>query len=140
MASTAEEQNVELVRRGMEAYNRGDLDTVLEMLSPEVEVFAPTDVMNSGTFHGHAGWLEWTREWNEAWESFEIQVKALDSLDERFILADVQQRGLGRGSGVEVELDVTWLFEIRADRCAYMAIHLDRERALADAQRRQAAP
>jgi ketosteroid isomerase-like protein len=53
MATSRQQRNVDLARQGMEAYNRGDLDEVLELFSPEAQIYAPPDFMNAGTFHGH---------------------------------------------------------------------------------------
>ncbi len=43
------EENVQIVRRGLEAFNRGDLDEALEMLDPRVEV----KTLLSGSARGH---------------------------------------------------------------------------------------
>ena len=39
-----QQRNVELARRGMEAYNRGDIDAVLELFSADVEVYSSSGV------------------------------------------------------------------------------------------------
>jgi ketosteroid isomerase-like protein len=138
MEGSRQEQNVDLARRGMEAYNRGDIDAVLELFSPEVEVYAPPDFINAGVFQGREGWLKWTAQWNEAWESFDIRVDRVEPIGQRFVVVDAHQVGRGRGSGVSVELDVIYLFEISDGRCVYFAIYPDRERALAGIRRREA--
>ncbi len=138
MTTSDQQRNVGLARRGMEAYNRGDIDEVLELFSPEVEVYAPQEFMNAGVFHGREGWLKWIGQWNEAWGSFDIRVDRVEPLGERFVILDAHQVGRGRGSGVSVEQDVTYLYEISDGRCVYFAIHPDRQRALADARRREA--
>ena len=138
MEGSRQERNVELARRGMKAYNRGDIDAVLELFSPDVEVYSPPDFINAGVFHGREGWLNWSGQWNEAWESFDIRVDGVEPVGERFVVLHAHQVGLGRGSGVSVEQDVVYLYEIGDEGCVYLAIHLDRERALADVRRRSA--
>ncbi len=50
-----ETENVELVRRGYEAFNRGDVDAVLELFDPAVELGVLEDSPISGEFRGHEG-------------------------------------------------------------------------------------
>ncbi|OLE38821.1 MAG: hypothetical protein AUG48_00835 [Actinobacteria bacterium 13_1_20CM_3_68_9] len=138
MEGSRQEQNVELARRGMEAYNRGEIETVLELFSPEVQIYAPPDFINAGVFHGREGWLRWTAHWNEAWESFDIRVDGVEPIGERFVVLDAHQVGRGRGSGVSVEQDVVFVYEIGDEGCVYLAIHPDRDHALGDIGRREA--
>jgi ketosteroid isomerase-like protein len=63
------EERVELVRRGYEAYNAGDLDALLDLFDPDIEVWASPDMLNSGSYRGHEGFLRWISQWNEAWEA-----------------------------------------------------------------------
>ena len=138
MAPSRQERNVELARRGFDAYSRGDLDAVLELMSPGVRVYAPPDFINAGLFHGHEGWLQWIGQWNEAWESFDIRVDDVEAVGERFVVVQAHQVGRGRGSGISVEQDVVYLYELDDDLCVYLAIYPDRERALADIRGREA--
>jgi hypothetical protein len=55
------------------------------------------------------------------------------------VLLDAHQVGRGRESGISVELDVTYVYEIIDGLCVYLAMYPDRERALADIRRREAA-
>jgi ketosteroid isomerase-like protein len=136
MSTDGQQRNVGLARRGLEAYNRGDIDAVLKLFSPDVQVYAPPDFINAGLFHGHQGFLSWIGQWNEAWESFDIQVKDVEPVGERFVIALVHQEGRGRGSGISVTQDVVYLYEVRDELCVYQAIYPDRERALEDIRQR----
>jgi ketosteroid isomerase-like protein len=138
VATDRQQRNVDLARRGLEVYNRGDIDAVLKLFSQDVQVYAPPDFINSGLFHGHQGWLDWIGQWNEAWESFDIQVKEIEPVGERFVIALVHQEGRGRGSGISVAQDVAYLYEVEGELCVYQAIYPDRERALEDIRRREA--
>lgn len=138
MPTDRQQRNVDLARRGLEVYNRGDIDAVLKLFSPEVRVYSPPEFINSGMFHGHEGWLSWIGQWNEAWEAFDIRVDEVEPIGERFVVVRVRQEGRGRGSGISVEQDVVYLYEIRDELCVYLAIYPDRERALADIRQREA--
>lgn len=50
----SEQQNLEIVRRGYEAFGRGDIDTLLSLLDENVEWFSPgpSDLPTAGRRHG----------------------------------------------------------------------------------------
>ena len=54
------------------------------------------------------------------------------------MLAEVRQKATGRGSGIVVERDATWVYEIRDLKLIYMSLYFDRGRADADARQREA--
>lgn len=59
------QENVEVFKRGVEAWNGGDLDAFIDLVDPEIEWFALMEV-----YRGHAGV-------RRAWESFkgDMQLK-----------------------------------------------------------------
>jgi ketosteroid isomerase-like protein len=131
-------ERIALVRRGHTAYETGDVEAVGEILDPELIVFAPPDVGNPGTFHGPEGFAQWAGHWNEAWEDFSQELTGVEAIGERHAIADVHQTARGRASGVELEQDASYVYEVRGGRAVYLAIYLDRERAVEDARRREA--
>jgi ketosteroid isomerase-like protein len=138
MTSSAQEQaNLELARRGIEAFGRGDMETVLGVLAEDVTVFSSPELMNAGTYEGHAGFLHWTREWTDAWEELAMDVISVEPVGERHVVAGVNQRARGRG-GIEVELEVAFLFEADGRRCVHLALLPSRESATELAREREA--
>jgi ketosteroid isomerase-like protein len=134
------ETRVDLVRSGLEAYNEGDIEGVLALLADDVVTYAPPDYLNAGTFHGHEGFLEWIGAWNEAWESFQQEVEAIDPMGERWVIAEVHQTARGRGSGIEIDQRSAYLWEVRADgKCAFQGLYPNADRARAAAGEREAA-
>jgi uncharacterized protein len=128
-------ENVRLAREGFDAFNRGDVDAVLAMLDPEVEVFAAPEFPNSGTFHGHDGYLRWVGEWLEAWDRFVIEVLEIEPVGDDHVVSLVHQRGRGRGSGIEVTQDVAFMWEVRDGRAVRFHLYPDRDAALAGVRR-----
>jgi ketosteroid isomerase-like protein len=139
MEASSAQRNVELARKGMHAYNQGDFGAVLELFSSDIEVYVPPSFMNSGRFHGHEGFMEWIAHWNEAWESFEIQVMDVEPIGDRFVVLEAHQQGRGRGSGVPVEQDVIYVYEMSGAECVYLSVHPDRDAALAHVRARETA-
>jgi ketosteroid isomerase-like protein len=127
----------QVVREAWDAYNRGDIEATVAILDPEIVVHAPTDMANAGTYQGHDGFLTWIRQWEEAWDEFATTVTAVENVGERHVITVMHQTGIGRGSGVAVEMEAAWVFEIRDRLCTYMAIHPTLELARADARARE---
>ena len=57
------QENVELIQRAFEAFNRRDLDAFLELMAPEVE-FTPYEraLEGLGPYRGHDGVRTWWEE------------------------------------------------------------------------------
>jgi ketosteroid isomerase-like protein len=135
---TEAERNIELVRAGVDAFTRGDIDAVLAIMDPDVEVFTPPGLANAGTYHGHEGFLHWTAQWLEAWEGFSIELEEIEAVGDAHVIAQIHQRARGRGSGVEVEMRIVYMFEARNGKAVRFHLYPDRDSALAAVRHRSA--
>jgi ketosteroid isomerase-like protein len=124
------DSNLELLREGFEAYNRGELGFVMERAAGDIEVHADVGLVNSGTYHGRGPFERWMLEWQEAWSEITLEVRGVEEIGD-FILVDIYQRAVGAGSGVPVEMEIVQLFEIRDGAIARFHLYRDRERARA---------
>ncbi len=130
-SSDIQRRNVELTRRGFNAYDNGDLETIAELFHPEVEVHADSELINGGDFHGYDQFTRWSAQWTEAWAEFRNELRSLEPIGEHFILADVHQVARGAGSGVDVDMDVSWAIEVDSGRVLRLHLYVTRERARA---------
>jgi ketosteroid isomerase-like protein len=138
--SASAERRIELARHGIESYDAGDLEAALGLLSPEIEVYSPPGTVNAGTYHGIEGFMRWTSMWNEAWERFEREIVRVEAVGDRHAVAVVNQTGVGRESGVEVQQVSGYLMELSDDeRCTYFALYNDADAAFAAARQREGA-
>jgi ketosteroid isomerase-like protein len=136
MEGNRQEANVDLVRRGVDAYNRGDIEIVLALLADDVEVYTPTELGNPGIYHGHQGYLEWSKEWEEAWEEFRIEPQEIEPVGDDHVVVTVKQFARGVGSGVEVEMELCQLYEVGEDgKAKRFHLYADREAAHAAVER-----
>jgi len=124
------QRNVELTRRGFDAYNSGDYEAVIALLHVDVELHADHELLNSGYFRGHEGFMQWSAEWLEAWEEFRVEASVVKTIGDHCILVDSHQVARGAGSGIDVEMDVFWALEAEDGKLRRMHIYASRERAL----------
>ncbi len=94
--------NVELVRRHYEDWNRGDTEGVVAAFAPGVEWHGHPRLPEPGPYAGRAEVERWMDQFREAWGQLEARpVELLDAGDS--VVALVHMTGRGRGSGVEVQ-------------------------------------
>jgi ketosteroid isomerase-like protein len=130
-------RNVEAIKGGVEAFRRGDLDTVLELLDDEVEIYMPSELANSGTYRGHDGYRQWLAQWLEAWEGFDLELEGVEAVGHTHVVSGAHQTARGRGSGVPVETWITYLWDVRDGHAAALHLYPTREEAIEVAERRE---
>jgi uncharacterized protein len=131
MAASNAERNVEIIRGGFQAFDEGDAAAVLEFLDEEVEVHTAPALLNTGTYHGRDGYLTWVAQWLEAWDDYEAEPAELETVGDSHVLVTVHQHARGAGSGVAVEMDTYWAFEVRGERIRRIHLFPERAHALA---------
>jgi ketosteroid isomerase-like protein len=135
--SERQRRNLELARAGYEAFQRSDLEGVLALTDPEVEIYLPNTLPNSGNYRGHEGYITWIGQWLDAWENFRIEVLAMEPVGERHVVTTIHQSAMGRGSGIPVEMDVAYMTDIREGKVIALQMYLTREEAIRVARERE---
>jgi ketosteroid isomerase-like protein len=129
--------NVELVRRAVDAFQRGDLEGVLAEAREDFEIFLPRNLPNSGTFHGRDGYFTWIGQWLDAWDDFSVEIAEMQPAGERHVVATMRQSGLGKGSRIPVEMEIAYMWEVRDGRLAALHLYPSSEEAMQVAERRE---
>jgi uncharacterized protein len=124
------EQDVERIRRGVEAFNRGDVETVLEGLDPEVEWHVPPIVPEKTVYRGHHGVKELLQSMQDSFDNFQIAVEEIvDAGDRVMVLAAL--RGRGKASGIEVETpSFGWVWTLREGKTVLVEVYPNRAETL----------
>ena len=68
------QENVELYRRGIEAFNRRDLDAFLALADPDVTSVSRVLAIEAGPYHGHDGVREWWNALLDVFPDFSIEI------------------------------------------------------------------
>jgi ketosteroid isomerase-like protein len=127
--------NVELVRQGFRLFEKEGPAAAFELAHPDVEVHAAPGVEPTGTYRGPDEALRWAREWFDAWGEFRMEPGEFVEVGDRFVVVTLHQSAIGKGSGIRVEVDVSYLFEIRDGRVSRFHLYRDREQAFDVARR-----
>jgi ketosteroid isomerase-like protein len=122
-------ENIEIIQRGFDAFQRGDLQTVLAAGDPGV-VVENHAVPEALTYEGLDGALSAITDWVDAFEDFRVEIDELvDSGDD--VLVVTRQRGQGRDSGAPVESRFGMLFSFRDGAVVRWRIYADLDEARA---------
>jgi ketosteroid isomerase-like protein len=128
---------LEVVTEGFQAFTVGGPEAAAARAHPEIEVFVPDSLPNHGSFRGRDAYIGWILAWLEAWDEFEIEILEHEPLGEAHVVTRTFQRGTGRGSGAEVEMESFWMTEVRDDQFAVVHLYPTIEEARAAARERE---
>jgi ketosteroid isomerase-like protein len=120
-------EDLETIRRGIEAYNAGDVDGVVAMADPRVRFRPLRKLLEGGDYVGHDGMRRFMADMDEDWSKREIDVSELRELDDLvLVLGDFH--GVGK-SGAEVRFPVAWLCEMSEGKLARMRAYSSQDEA-----------
>ena len=97
------QENVELVHRGADAFNRRDLDAYLALIDDDVEL-VPRAASMEGSYHGHGGVRRFWENLLDAFPDFTVEVVEVRDLGDLTVAA---VRGRGHGMSSDVAVDET---------------------------------
>ena len=126
------ENNVELHRRAVRAFNARDPEAAVALADSSVELHSAFAAIGGGIYKGHDGIRGYFRDYEDAWGAeIRVQPEAYFDLGEHTILFYVM-RGRGQHSGADVEMALTQVARWRDDLLVYFKSYRQREDALSD--------
>src|SRR5271157_1512530 len=96
------QENVEIAVKSIDAFNRRDVEALVELSTPDVERFPPMfGALDGGSFRGREGIEMSLEDVRKAWDEFCILSEEFRDLGDRVLMLG-RVTGRGRESGVEV--------------------------------------
>jgi ketosteroid isomerase-like protein len=124
------ESHVDLVRRGLDAFNRKDAVALVETLDPDAELVPMRSVLEGGAYQGHQGLRRFMEEMDDDWESFQLAGEEFRAVGQDRVLVLGRVVARGRASGVDVDSPAAWLCYVRAGRVARVRFYSDPAEAI----------
>jgi ketosteroid isomerase-like protein len=106
------EENVEIVRCAIEAYDQEGLDGTLRYYDPEIEWTSTGDYIEAATYRGHDGLRRYLGTMEEEFEDLRIEPVELIDAGER-VISSVRFTGRGKASGAPVEMTLVSVGSLR---------------------------
>ena len=110
------EENLATVRRGIEAFNRRDVEGFAELVTHDfVWLPALAGAVEAARYVGRSGVSRYFAESDETWEQLTVVGDELRALDDDVLMLG-RATGRGFGSGAPVEMPLAFLAEFRDKR------------------------
>ncbi len=119
---------MEIVRRGYEAYSRGDLGAMLEDMAPAIITYREDP--DGATYHGPEGFLKAISEWVEDFDEFTAAPEELIDANEQQVLVRVHQTAVGAQSGAPIEADFWFVHTLDGGKVTRLDMFASKARAL----------
>jgi ketosteroid isomerase-like protein len=128
------QERVELLKRGVDAHNRRDLDAFADLCTADVEWFpSMAGAIEGGSYKGREGMERYFEHYDETWEGFRVEADEYRSVGDR-VLALGRLEATGRGSGVPVSTPMGAVSEFRDGKMSRTRTYLDQAEALRAAE------
>src|SRR5947208_13182523 len=127
------QENVKVVRRGLEAWQRDDLDTWLSTLDPAVEWHTALERLVGGVgsfYRGIDGMREFWTAYRTELEDFRIEAEELRDVGDDRVLGLGHLWWRGPASGIELDSPVGLVFTLRNGRIIRSMDYLSHQKAL----------
>ena len=122
------EEKLEVMRRGFEAWNIGDMDALRELYDPDIIWRPPEGWPEPGPYVGRDAVMHQLEQMRETWDA-----DALELISDFIVVGDrvavrLIWRGVGHGPGLDMEL--TGVYTVRKGRIASIEFFWDHAEAL----------
>jgi ketosteroid isomerase-like protein len=124
------QKDIELVRKGMEAWDRATIDELIAISDPDVEFVSIFAGMEGRTYRGYDGLREYFVDMSDTWAEFHRDIEKMIDAGGDKVVVFFRLRGTARVSGVPVDERVTTVFELREGRLYRMVVFRDPGEAL----------
>jgi ketosteroid isomerase-like protein len=126
------DQNVELHRRVLSALNARDLEAVIALCGPTIELHSMMTVPGGAIYRGRDGVRKYLADLEDAWgDDLRIDAEAYFDLGEYTLMFYVAH-GRGRQSGADVEMEWAQVCRWRNGLIVHFKPYVNREDALSD--------
>jgi ketosteroid isomerase-like protein len=128
------QENVEIVRRGFDAFNRlgqvGDLAALIdEFYDADVVWEGADDAPDRGPFRGRDEVLAHVRSWSETLDAFRSEPEEIVDAGEKVVVVQYSH-GILKGSNAEVGVRFASVWEVRGGRIVSVKQYQHRAEAL----------
>jgi uncharacterized protein len=124
------ESEAEIARRGIEAFNRGDVEALIELADPELRLVPVRSLLEGGEYHGHDGIRRYIADMDEDWQESEIVIEEIMEAGDGILVLGTFTF-MGR-SGNEVSQRIAWHTTYRDGKLLSLVAYTDQESARRD--------
>jgi ketosteroid isomerase-like protein len=121
------QENVEMVRNGVEAWMSGDVAAVFAMWDEKIEWIAPPEDPDQPVVVGNVAAAEAMAQWLSTWDAYRYEPGELIDAGEEVIQAG---RQVMAARGAEVSSEIFFVWTVRDGRAVRLRMFYKRDQAL----------
>ena len=122
-------ENVEAVQRLIEAWKTRDIEAIVACHHPDAEFLLPRNVLEGGSYRGHAGIRRAWADVFDTWQDVRIEIQEIRAAAD-CVVALGRTVNVGKGDAPTVEYESAYLFRIRDGKVAYSRPYQSHQEAL----------
>ena len=127
------QENVDAVRRGLEAFNSGDIERVLDMAHTYFEAIVPPELSaEPDTYRGHDGLRRYFESFQDAMEDIRFEPERFIDVGEDVVTV-VRLTARGRHTAIPVEQRIAQVWSMSEGKAVQVRTFATLKRALAAA-------
>ena len=124
-------ENVEIVRRGFDAFNRDGVEGILPFVHPQFEATTPPNLASEpDTYRGHDGVRRWFDSFDEVMDAIRWDPKAFHEEQDR-VLVEFTLRARGKRTGLDFGQEAVMVWELRDAKAVRLELYPTLEEARA---------
>ena len=121
---------MEIVKRAIDAYNRGDIDAYADLTTADFELFPALErTVEAVSYRGREGIETHLGNIRDTWEELHVLADEIRDLGDRVLVLG-RVEGRGRGSGVQVDEPAGFVIDVRGVKLSRVRAYLDHGEAL----------
>ena len=130
------QEDVQVIRRAIEAFNAGDVEEMLALADPALEWRPAFGAATDGAtaYHGHPGFRVYWRGTQDIWDHFHFEPEQFID-DETSIVVIRRGSGRAKGSGIEIDKPFAMLWKVRKGKTVFGQTFTDPHEARTAAER-----
>jgi ketosteroid isomerase-like protein len=127
--------NVEMVERGMEAFNAEGIEGILPLIHPDFEATTPPELASEpDTYRGPDGLRRWFDSFDEVMDEIRWDNRGSRELDDSRVLVEFTLRARGKSTGLDFGQEAVMVWELRDGQAVRLDLYPTLDQALAAVQ------
>jgi ketosteroid isomerase-like protein len=123
------QENVEVMRQIVEAFNRDGVEAVLRHFETDIEWVGPPEWPDDHLYKGHEGLRKLASQWTETFDEYRLDPERfIDTGASVVVLLFI--RGLIKGSALPVAQETSWVCQMGNGKATHVQVYFSWEEAL----------
>ncbi len=124
------QENVEIVRRAIDAFGREDFALVADLCDEDLEFVSIMTAVEETTYRGRDAWERYALDMRETWEGWRIEDLRLIDAGDDSVTALMRMVGEGKRSSVPVDREIGIVYRLRDGKLWRVRSYLEAKQGL----------